>query len=147
MGGAVLLRLGALIAVSLLVWLAVAGVRAYAAARKRKVLSAAPATIVTESAGADRVKILAFSSEDCSPCHRLQKPALRRLLDARGEHVMVVDIDAPSSPELTRQYAVLTVPTTVVLDAEGRARAVNYGFAPLDKLLRQVDDVLMTPVA
>jgi hypothetical protein len=37
---------------------------------------------------------------------------------------------------------VLTVPTTVVLDATGHAHAVNYGFAPMQRLLEQVDAVL-----
>jgi hypothetical protein len=33
------------------------------------------------------------------------------------------------------------VPTTVVLDATGRARAVNYGFTNTQRLLEQVDEV------
>jgi len=37
---------------------------------------------------------------------------------------------------------VLTLPTTVVLDAAGRAHAVNYGFANTQRLLEQVDEVL-----
>jgi hypothetical protein len=72
----------------------------------------------------------------------LQRPALARLLEQRGEQVNVIEIDAPSSPDLTRRYAVLTVPTTVILDASGQARAVNYGFAPVARLLAQVDDAL-----
>jgi hypothetical protein len=58
----------------------------------------------------------------------------------------VVDVDAPDEPELTQRYQVLTVPTTVVLDAMGRARAVNYGFANSAKLLEQVDEVLAQTV-
>ncbi len=46
------------------------------------------------------------------------------------------------APELTERYRVLTVPTTVVLDASGRAHAVNYGFANTQRLLEQVDTVL-----
>ena len=140
-----LLRLGALVAVALVTWLIVLAVRAYAAARKRQTLAAAPVDLpagtgaIADGAG---VRILAFSSEDCSPCHTLQRPALARLLDERQGQVSVTEIDAPSSPELTQRYAVLTVPTTVVLDATGKARAVNYGFAPAAKLLAQVDDAL-----
>ena len=54
----------------------------------------------------------------------------------------VEEIDAPSSPELTQRYQVLTVPTTVVLDAAGHVHAVNYGFANTQRLLEQVDGVL-----
>ena len=88
------------------------------------------------------VRILAFSSATCHQCHQLQAPALKRVLEARGTDVSVVDVDAPGEPELTQHYQVLTVPTTVVLDAMGHARAVNYGFANTGKLLEQVDEVL-----
>jgi hypothetical protein len=63
------------------------------------------------------------------------------VVDVQPE-VVVEEIDAPSTPELTRRYSVLTVPTTVVLDAAGRARAVNYGFADTRRLLEQVDEAL-----
>ena len=141
----ILPRLVALVAVALATWLIVLAVRAYAATRKRQTLAAAPADLPAELGGMPdgaSVRILAFSSEDCSPCHTLQRPALARLLDERQGQITVTEIDAPSSPELTQRYAVLTVPTTVVLDATGKARAVNYGFAPAAKLLAQVDDAL-----
>lgn len=129
-------------------WLAVWIGRRFVEQRRRAVLATAPAapadnrfaTIGTTDAP---VRILAFSSADCTQCHRLQRPALRRVQDALGETtVEVVEIDGPSSPELTKRYNVLTVPTTVVLDATGRARAINYGFANAQKLLSQVDKVL-----
>jgi len=64
------------------------------------------------------------------------------VLEARGDLISVVDIDASSSPELVQRYQVLTVPTTVVLDAAGQAHAVNYGFANTKRLFEQVDGVL-----
>lgn len=139
MASGFLFRLVALVGVAVVTWLVVMGVRAYAAARVRQTLAAAPAAPNASAAG---VRVLAFSSEDCSPCHTLQRPALERLLGERQGRVSVIEIDAPSSPELTRRYAVLTVPTTVVLDASGKAHAVNYGFAPAGKLLAQVDTAL-----
>src|SRR5581483_4999140 len=112
--------------------------------RRRRVLSAAPVfspELEADNAAA-RVRILAFSSADCHQCHQLQQPALQRLLAKRGEVVTVEQIDAPSEPELTRRYQVLTVPTTVVLDRTGKATAVNYGFANVQRLLEQVDAAL-----
>jgi thioredoxin-like negative regulator of GroEL len=88
------------------------------------------------------VRILAFSSADCRQCHTLQRPALLRVAELREDIVSVVNIDAPSSPDLTERYQVLTVPTTVVLDATGKAHAVNYGFTNAQRLLEQVDAVL-----
>lgn len=142
MVNSLLLRLAVLVSVAVAAWLTVVVVRAYAAMRKRQVLAAAPAGDLPGEVGAAGIRILAFSSEDCSPCHTLQRPALDRLLAERQGQVSVVEIDAPSAPELTQRYAVLTVPTTVVLDASGKAHAVNYGFAPMGKLLAQVDNLL-----
>jgi hypothetical protein len=152
MMGDIALRIVALLMIGLGTWLVVACVRAYAAARKRKTLAAAPTDDLLRdlpggvsgavSGEMSGVRVLAFSSEDCRPCHTLQRPALARLLDQRKGQVSVIEIDAPGAPTLTRRYAVLTVPTTVILDASGKARAVNYGFAPTTKLLAQVDEAL-----
>jgi thioredoxin-related protein len=72
----------------------------------------------------------------------MQAPALQRVIEARNNVVSVIDIDTSSSFELAQRYQVLTVPTTVVLDATGQAHAVNYGFANTKRLLEQVDTVL-----
>ena len=99
-------------------------------------------SIAETDGNSSRVRILAFSSEDCHQCHTLQAPALRRVQDRYGESVTIVDVDAPNEPELTRRYHVLTVPTTIVLDAAGRPHAVNYGFAPANKLIAQVQEAV-----
>ncbi len=90
----------------------------------------------------ERVRILAFGSADCTQCHTLQEPVLRRLQALRGEEVEVVEIDAPGEPDLAHRYRVLTVPSTVVLNAAGEAHAVNYGFANFNKLQQQIDALL-----
>jgi thioredoxin-like negative regulator of GroEL len=114
--------------------------RRFVAARRRQALAAAP--LLASARDATPVRILAFSSEECVQCRRLQMPALRRVLAAHPGAVAVEEIDAPATPALTSRYNILTVPSTVVLDAAGRARAVNYGFTSTDRLLRQVDAVL-----
>ena len=90
-----------------------------------------------------RVRILAFASEDCHQCHILQAPVLRRVKEAHGDIVTIIDIDASNAPELTSRYHVLTVPTTVLLDVKGKAHAVNYGFTNAQSLLKQVDEILV----
>ncbi|HEY7350812.1 MAG TPA: thioredoxin family protein [Ktedonobacterales bacterium] len=141
-----LLRVGVLALVSLALWLIIWSGRRFVESRRRAVLSGAPGDLPSvpgrEDASSAPVQILNFSSPDCSQCFRLQEPALRRLLEARQDAVTVLHVDAPSTPELTRRYQVLTVPTTVVLDATGQARAVNFGFASTERLLEQVDAVL-----
>ncbi len=136
-----LFRLAIIAAVSLFTWLLIWSGRRFVASRRQRALTAAPlASSPQQETG--QVRILAFSSDDCRQCHQLQEPALQRLLAQRGETVSVEYIDAPTTPELTSHYHVLTVPTTVVLDATGKAHAINYGFANMQRLLEQVDAIL-----
>jgi hypothetical protein len=143
-----LLRSCLLAAIGLGLWLLLWGGRRFVERQQRLALAALPSQLRRQAAAGDEtvtaagVQILLFSSADCHQCHRLQKPALQRVQVARGERVSIVEIDAPSAPELTARYRVLTLPTTVVLDAQGRACAVNYGFAPTARLLAQVDAAL-----
>ena len=143
-----ILRIGLLILVSALIWFLAWSGRRFVALQRRRELAATAVVVSTTTddldghANASPVRILAFSSVDCHQCHLLQTPALQRVREARGANVTVVEVDAPNSPELTQRYRVLTVPTTVVLDASGRAHALNYGFANTQRLLEQVDEVL-----
>ncbi len=133
------------VATCLLVWIG----RRFVERQRRWALAAVPFNAIagpddmcTPAPASGPIRILAFSSADCSQCHQLQTPALRRVLKARGESVTVVDVDAVAEHALVQTYRVLTVPSTVVLDATGNARAINYGFANTQRLLEQVDAVI-----
>ncbi len=104
---------------------------------KRQRALAAPLTPVTNN----KIQILSFSGEDCRQC-KFQAPILQRIQEARGNAISVMEIDASAEPELSARYQVLTVPTTVILDANGKAQAINYGFANTQKLLAQIDALL-----
>ena len=147
----ILIRLAILALVGIATWLLVWTGRSFVEAQRRQALAATvPGTITVsedmpESAstvGLSPIRILAFSSADCHQCHQLQAPVLKRVLEARRETVTVVDVDATTEHQLVQTYHVLTVPSTVVLDAIGNAHAVNYGFANTQRLLKQVDEVL-----
>lgn len=147
----ILLRTGVLLAVIFLVSLTVWAGRRFVENQRRKALAALPTSPLpsSDTSGDENapsvtspVRILAFSSEDCKQCHQLQAPALRRVRDQHGDTVSVVEIDAVASPQLAQQYHILTVPSTVILDAAGHAHAVNYGFANTQRLLQQIDAVL-----
>ena len=139
-------RAGVLVLVSILLMLVVWSGRHFVEAQRRRALAAVPLTSGDDDrdahASLSLVRILAFSSADCRQCHEMQIPALQRVLDARGSKVSVAEVDAPNSPDLTQRYSILTVPSTVIMDAAGRAHAVNYGFANTQRLLDQVDEVL-----
>ncbi len=142
---AFLVRAGLLVLVGLLIILIVWSGRRFVEAQRRRALAAVAPSFGDDmdvNAHFSLVRILAFSSDDCRQCHEMQIPALQRVLDARGSKVSVAEVDAPTSPDLTRRYRILTLPSTVIIDVAGRTHAVNYGFANTQRLLDQVDEVL-----
>jgi thioredoxin-like negative regulator of GroEL len=85
------------------------------------------------SAPAAEPYILYFTGEGCTVCRTHQEPALAKL----GE-VRVDKVDAIAERDLAERFQVYTLPTTVVMSAEGRPLHVNYGYAPANKLDRQL---------
>jgi len=79
--------------------------------------------------------ILYFTGDSCTVCRTHQEPALARLGDVRIDKV-----DAVNERVLADQFHVYTLPTTVVMAADGNALHVNYGYAPAPKLERQLAD-------
>ena len=77
--------------------------------------------------------ILYFTGDGCTVCRTHQEPALARLAGVRIDKV-----DAIAEREIADRFHVYTLPTTVVMSAEGRALNVNYGYAPAPKLERQL---------
>ena len=98
----IVVRLGIFIVVVLLLYLLTWSGRVFVEKRRKLALTAAPMDTGADfnsgtgdgmertGASPSRVRILAFGSDDCRQCHTLQAPALKRLLDARGDEVAVV---------------------------------------------------------
>lgn len=150
----IVIRLGILLLTGVVAWLLTQLGRRFVEKQRQQALAAAPLhtssvpyTSVAGEQPADvnhnHIRILAFSSADCHQCHRLQAPALQRVVEARGDTVTVVDVDATTEHDLVQAYHVMTVPSTVILDAAGQAQAINYGFAHTQRLLTQIDKLLV----
>ncbi|MGO9412787.1 MAG: thioredoxin family protein [Spirochaetia bacterium] len=85
--------------------------------------------------------IIYFTTPDCVTCKAAQRPALRALERQLDGNVQVIEVDAADRPDLARQWSVLSVPTTFILDRQGKPRQVNHGFASTAKLLSQLQRV------
>lgn len=88
--------------------------------------------------------IIAFSTPECAQCHLMQKPALDEL-QRQQPGVQVRHINAAEYPDVASAFGVLTVPTTVVLDARHRPMATNNGHAPTARLRQQICSTRTAP--
>lgn len=80
--------------------------------------------------------ILYLWGDRCVQCVALQEPALDRLVERQP--IQLRKLRAVTEPELTRRFNILTVPSTVVIGADHRVRAVNIGFTDDQVLMEQL---------
>lgn len=80
-----------------------------------------------------RPAVVAFSTPSCAEC-RVQERILRRLPGVR-----VLPVDAHDRSQVASRFGVLTVPSTVVLRADGTVAAMNHGFADDGRLRSQLE--------
>jgi thiol-disulfide isomerase/thioredoxin len=82
--------------------------------------------------------VVFFTTPDCLSCKAAQRPALQALADRLAGRVQVIEVDALDNSTLAKKWSVLSVPTTYVLDRDGRPRQVNHGYASTEKLFAQL---------
>ena len=109
------------------------GVRISALIRRRGLVGAVKEPALSQG----KPTLLFFTGEYCTTCKYRQKPAIE-LLQRDIAGLRVVEIDAAREEQLARRFKVLSLPTTVLLAADGRVGAVNYGFAPGEQLRAQL---------
>ena len=124
------------LAVAGAVVLAAAGLELYRSRRARRLTAGAT------SAPSSEPYILYFTGESCTVCRTHQEPALAKLASVRVDRV-----DAVAERTLADRFHVYTLPTTVVMAADGHALHVNYGYAPAPKLERQLAEARRTGLA
>ena len=83
--------------------------------------------------------ILYFTTPACLPCKTIQRPALRRLKDALGERIQIIEVDASRESKLASSWGVMSVPTTFIFDEKGRPCYVNHGATATEKLFQQLE--------
>ncbi len=82
--------------------------------------------------------VLAFSTPECALCQTVQTPALEELRRQCPDALEVRHVDATVAPDLAKRFGIFTVPSTVVIDEDGRILAINHGLSGWEKLMRQL---------
>ena len=85
-----------------------------------------------------RPAIVAFTDPHCYDCYGRQTPALTRLQKTVHDRVTITSLSALEHPDLVDRLGILTVPATVVIDAQGSIRHLNLGYASDVKLREQL---------
>jgi len=82
--------------------------------------------------------LLYFTADYCTACKFQQSPIIQQLVDKLGQAIAVAKYDVTQHPDLASRYKVLTLPTTVVVSAEGQVAHINYGVTQQAKLEKQL---------
>lgn len=88
----------------------------------------------------ESIRILYFSAMACQQCHG-QEQILEDVI--RNLDVIKVSLQkypVERHPELTRQWGVKTVPTTVIVDPDGEVLYVNNGLITAQSLAEQLQN-------
>lgn len=122
------------------------GVGAYYLANRLILLRAGIKKLGLETYRPGKPAVLYFTMEGCVPCKTTQRPALARLMEQTGDRVQLIEVDVVEEPKLAESWGVLSVPTTFIIDPQGRPRRVNHGVTLSEKLLEQLEGVSDTPL-
>jgi len=82
--------------------------------------------------------ILYFTTPTCAPCKTVQRPAIQQVQHTLGNEIQVIEVDASERLDLAKEWGVISVPTTFILDKNGQPRQINHGVARAEKLLAQL---------
>lgn len=86
--------------------------------------------------------LLYFTGAYCAVCKFQQTPIVSEVAAKFGEALTLRTVDVSLEPDLARTYKVLTLPTTVVVNAHGRPVEVNYGLASKTLLEDQLQKIM-----
>jgi thioredoxin-like negative regulator of GroEL len=101
----------------------------------RLAASATPASVRTLVTG-NAPAVLYFTAADCAQCRFQQSPLLEQFSEQM--RVAIYPIDAVAQQDVARFYGVMTVPSTVLVNAQLQPVAINHGLATPDRLARQI---------
>ncbi len=120
------------------VFIAIAGT--FVVIHRRRVQSGSGIDSLASIVVADTPTLLYFWTTSCGQCKPQEREIerVRATLQKEGRTLAVHKVNALQDLELAKSMRVMTVPTTVLLDVQGKVAAWNAGFAPALKILDQV---------
>jgi thiol-disulfide isomerase/thioredoxin len=83
--------------------------------------------------------IVYFTTPSCAPCKTIQRPTIERMKKSHGKWFQVIEVDASTRPDLAQEWGVMSVPTTFIIDSDGKPRYVNHGVTSAEKLIQQLE--------
>ena len=83
-----------------------------------------------------KITFLQFSSEMCSQCATTARTL--RDLELRGDGVLHIEVDITNRLDLAKKFSILQIPTTLVLDAQGRITSRIGGAARAQTLREEI---------
>ncbi|TDO60986.1 thioredoxin [Kribbella sp. VKM Ac-2571] len=85
-----------------------------------------------------------FWAQWCPPCHQIA-PVLAQIGAERNEKLTVVKLNSDENPAISARYRVMALPT-LILFHRGEMIWSVVGARPKAKLLKELDDALLTAV-
>lgn len=86
---------------------------------------------------ADRPVLVDFFATWCGPCKELA-PTVEDVAVEMGDRAYVYKVDVDQSPDITRRYRIMSVPTVIVFE-NGEVKNQTVGAQPLPALLAMFD--------
>ncbi|MGZ0146528.1 thioredoxin [Kribbella sp. WER1] len=93
---------------------------------------------------ADKPVLVDFWAQWCPPCHQIA-PVLGQIADERADKLTVVKLNSDENPQIAANYRVMALPT-LALFHRGELIWSVVGARPKHKLLKELDDALLTAV-
>lgn len=88
-------------------------------------------------------RFLELGADQCVPCKMMQ-PVLEELRRDYSGQLQVDFIDVWKDPKQSQQYAILSIPTQIIFDSQGKEVFRHIGFFPKDQILKKFKELGMS---
>ena len=87
--------------------------------------------IIDEKLKEGKPLIVDFGSDNCVPC-KMIKPVLKQIAEDYKDKINVLILDVYDYQDLAMEYGIMSIPTQIFYDRDGKAIGGHVGFIPKD---------------